>query len=141
MQLAYEELELLTTDPEDRTLPRVHTTRADDEKDDRQQLARAESHTRTQLELLIKQLQKQREMCVNKDVRNGFTAALAPLEARLKRYLDAEEEERKKREKRKVDLASTYIFVHMRSALRSMHVLSIQECHATYSYGTKSKSA
>jgi hypothetical protein len=101
MQYAYDDLEDAALGPDGRP-KKILTTRAEEAEYTRRQTTRAESITRPQLELLIKQLRRQRETCVNQDVRESFSAALAPLEARLGRYHAAEEAERQRLAKKQV---------------------------------------
>lgn len=93
MQIAHEEL-LETVMSGDGSSRKIITTRAEDAEDEARTIERAHSHTRTQLELLVRQLRKQRDSCVNKDVRESYSKALAPLEVRLNKYLEADKAER-----------------------------------------------
>ncbi len=78
---------------------KIITTMAEDDEDKLRSVARAEAHTRPQLNALVAELRRQRETRVNKDVRGGFTSALSPLEIRLSRY-EAEEQAEKDRQAR-----------------------------------------
>jgi len=99
MQYAYENLEHTILHGK---VEQVITTRADDAADAAVSIERAQSHTRPQLEMLITQLRKRHDAAVGAGLKESLKRALAPLEARLQRYHDAERRVRDKAAKAKL---------------------------------------
>jgi len=96
MQHAFEDLDASVNA---KGAQKVLVTMAEDAADAARSAARAETHTRPQLEMLIAELVAKRDRCVNADVRAGYDAALQPLQARVQRYADIAAAEKARRDK------------------------------------------
>jgi uncharacterized membrane protein YgcG len=89
MQHRFEELEATVMKGGEGSTVQLIQTKEEAVADAKASVVRAESHTRVQMELVVKHLRAKQRSTKNATVRRSVDDALAPLEARLQRYTDA----------------------------------------------------